>query len=83
MYFVSIKATNTMYRVPVYDIILMKCSCIYNDINLYIVHFYMHLFLSFIQERCVELLEKGVVIPVSSLREKHQKEDNKIQNQTE
>lgn len=35
------------------------------------------------QERCVELLEKGVVIPVSSLREKHQKEDKKSQNQTE
>lgn len=68
------------YNVLVYDIILMKCFCIYNDINLYIVYFYMYFFLLFIQERCVELLEKGVVIFVSFLREKYQKEDNKIQN---
>lgn len=48
MYFVLIKVINIMYRVLVYDIILMKYFCIYNDINLYIVYFYMYFFLLFI-----------------------------------
>ncbi|XP_061173401.1 treslin-like [Saccostrea echinata] len=35
------------------------------------------------QEKCIELLERGVVLPIGSLKERHQKEERKSQTQIE
>ncbi|XP_062594870.1 treslin-like [Saccostrea cucullata] len=35
------------------------------------------------QEKCIELLERGVVIPIGSLKERHQKEESKSRTRTE